>query len=149
MKTYIMDAFLITVLLVKSCCGSIPSESMTTSLPSPQKQSRLANNNATTARPFKCCVLCEPSPITYVSGYANRFQEMLRFLRHNGDDVQLVTAENVVSERPQEYLGFPIHYTRGIRFPLYPAMTISFDWTFRVWRVIHQHKPDLIHVSSP
>jgi sulfoquinovosyltransferase len=104
--------------------------------------------NASSPR-LKCCILCEPSPLTYVSGYANRFQEMLRFLHKNGDEVHLVTTEVVAADRPAHFLGFPVHYTRVVRLPFYRAMTVSVDWTFRTWRVIHNQRPDLIHASSP
>ena len=36
--------------------------------------------------PRKVSLLVEPTPFTHVSGYSNRFKEMLRYLQLAGDD---------------------------------------------------------------
>ena len=109
--------------------------------------------NATAIIPknINCCVLSEPSPLSYVSGYANRFQELLRYLHRNGDSAQLITTEVVSDHCPVVFAntGFPVYYTHGIRMPFYKSLSLSLDWTFRTWRAIHRHRPDLIHASSP
>ena len=142
-------------LVVNPCFASIRAEPPPTTIPrvpppfsSISTMSTLQVTKNNTAK-IKCCVLCEPSPLTYVSGYANRFQELLKYLKHNGDEVHLITTEVVASARPQHFLNFPVHYTRGFRLPFYRSMTISLDWTLRTLRVIHREKPDLIHASSP
>jgi sulfoquinovosyltransferase len=101
--------------------------------------------------PLRICVLVEPSPITYVSGYANRFQALLEYLALGcNDEVQIVTTEVVVKERPSQFLGvIPIRYTAGIRLPCYPQMSVSVDYTFKAVRTVASMKPDLIHASSP
>jgi len=99
--------------------------------------------------PLRICLFVEPSPITYVSGYANRFQALLRYLSHQKDHVELTTVELVHPQAPSEWLNIPIHYTRGIRFPCYPVMSISIDWTFQMWRIVHRVRPHFIHVTSP
>ena len=100
--------------------------------------------------PLRICVLVEPSPITYVSGYANRFQKLLEHLSNRTtDEVELITAEVVMKDRPQTFLGFPIHYTGGMRLPHYPLMSISLDYTFKALRTVWGMKPHIIHVSSP
>lgn len=100
--------------------------------------------------PLKICIMVEPSPLTYVSGYANRFQALLQHLADkDDDDVQLITAEAVAKHPVKEYKGIPVHYTHGIRFPSYPNMSVSTDWTLRSFRVLLRTNPDLLHVSSP
>jgi hypothetical protein len=36
---------------------------------------------------MKIVLLVEPTPFNYVSGYANRFKEMLKYLKEAGDEV--------------------------------------------------------------
>lgn len=36
--------------------------------------------------PMKVLLVVEPSPFSYVSGYTNRFQEMLKQMKEAGDD---------------------------------------------------------------
>jgi sulfoquinovosyltransferase len=99
--------------------------------------------------PFRICILVEPSPLTYVSGYANRFQALLRYLCEVQDAVEMVTTEVIVADPPSLWLGFPVHYAAGVRLPHYPLMSICTDWTFKAASVIGRMKPDVIHVSSP
>ena len=93
--------------------------------------------------------MVEPSPLTYVCGYANRFQALLRHLATTDDHVQIVTTDVVAPALPDSWLGFPVHHTGGVRLPHYPLMSLSFDWTLTAARVIQRMRPDLIHVSSP
>jgi sulfoquinovosyltransferase len=95
--------------------------------------------------------MVEPSPLTYVSGVTNRFLALLRYLaeKHTADDVHVVTAENLVQDRPKEWLGIPFHYTLGVTLPYYPSMSLSADFTLKALRVVWQTKPDIIHVTSP
>ena len=96
---------------------------------------------------LRICLLVEPSPLTYVCGYTNRFQSLLKNLTN--DKVEMVTVEVVHENPPNQWRGIPVNYCRGVRLPNYPLMSISLDWTFKALRVIHRFKPDLIHVSSP
>ena len=48
-------------------------------------------------------LLVEPTPFTHVSGYSNRFKEMLRFLKQGGDDAE-ATAEGESPEAVQALL---------------------------------------------
>lgn len=120
--------------------------------------SSAANNSSNNVTPLldhlHVCVVVEPSPITYMSGYANRFLELFLHLDRCGDSVSIVTTEVVVQKtnRPTTHLGFPVIYTRGFRLPHYPIMSISWDWTFALPRTLvlgKTRRPDLIHVSSP
>ena len=98
---------------------------------------------------MKVALLVEPSPITYICGYANRFQALMRHLQQRNDRVELVTTEVVVPTKPTEFLGFPIVYAPGFRLPFYPLMSMSFDWNFSVLRSLWQFQPQMIHCSSP
>lgn len=99
-------------------------------------------------KPLKVLLCVEPTPFNYVSGYANRFKEMLRFLKKAGDDVHIVTADGDPNA-PKECEGFPIISLPGSPFPLYKQVTISFDFKGAILKLIKTFKPDLIHVSAP
>ena len=114
-----------------------------------------------TAEDLRLLVLVEPSPFTYVCGYSNRFQELFRYLqqRHEGHqdsrgtntEVEIVTVEVVEDPKkiPHSKFGFPIHYTRGFRCWFYKRMSLSWDWTYQVFRRIWTFRPSVIHVTSP
>lgn len=99
--------------------------------------------------PLKVCIMVEPSPFTYVSGYANRFQEMLRSLKAAGDTVEVITVDVNTDNPPSAWHDYPIHHTWGISFPWYPNISISIDWKFQALRVLWRMRPDVLHVSSP
>lgn len=120
--------------------------------------------------PSRLLLMVEPSPFTYICGYANRFNEMLRYLSRVGDEVEIVASdfedrqnsvgdeemEDVDSEpqagsRPLHVFGFNIHYARwSFSLPGYKRMPLSLDFpSFMGLRVAWRMKPHLIHVSSP
>mmetsp|Transcript_17190 Transcript_17190/g.26823 ORF Transcript_17190/g.26823 Transcript_17190/m.26823 type:complete len:498 (+) Transcript_17190:107-1600(+) len=111
--------------------------------------------------PRKLCLMVEPSPFTHISGYSNRFNEMLRFLAKAGDEVEIVTASDR-STAPEssnnsndhglisEKFGHKVHHTRGFAFPLYNEVILSADVPdMIVGKVIQRMQPDLVHVTSP
>lgn len=122
---------------------------MALSSPSTSTSTRDSSTQHNTPSPLRICILVEPSPLTYVSGYANRFQALLRYLCEVHDTVEMVTTEVVIADPPSKWSGFPIHYVPGLRLPHYPLMSIAFDWTFKAASVIRRMKPDVIHASSP
>ena len=126
----------------------------------------------------RLCVMVEPSPFTYISGYANRFQQLLQYLQsfHNSTyQVDVITTEvvEVSNPLPTTFNGdatatattpIPIHYCSGIRLPFYPTMSVVSPYFSKnnigsiLRRNIHTQRPsqeqstkalDLIHVSSP
>ncbi|CAM9491802.1 unnamed protein product [Discosporangium mesarthrocarpum] len=98
--------------------------------------------------PMKVALLVEPTPFTHISGYANRFREMLKFMAKSGDDVQILTTDDK-EDAPTSHLKFPISTTAGFRFPLYDHIVLTFDWEMKGWKLLDKMKPDLIHVTSP
>lgn len=121
------------------------------------------SNNAPPLRkvpPRKICLMVEPSPFSHVSGYANRFNEMLRFLAKAGDEVEVVTATEFSTRASKsndssndlisEKFGHKVHHTRGFAFPLYNEVILSADVPDMViGKVLQRMQPDLIHVTSP
>jgi len=98
--------------------------------------------------PQRVGLMVEPTPFTHVSGYANRFNEMLRYMRKAGDEVEIVTPDE--SEvAPKKKFGFKINTLEGFKFPLYKLITISFDWKMRAYAAMKKFNPELIHVSTP
>lgn len=115
-------------------------------------QAAMASGNAGSngPSPARICILVEPSPITYTSGYSNRFKSLFQYLAlDTNDDVHVLTTEAVAKDPPREWMGIPIQYTWGVRLPHYPPMSISLDYNFKALRTIAHMKPDIIHVSSP
>ena len=70
-------------------------------------------------------LLVEPTPFTHVSGYSNRFKEMLRFLKAGGDDAEVITPDDS-PERPSNFLGMPITYVPGFRLIFYKQVRGAF-----------------------
>eukprot|EP00916_Digyalum_oweni_P023850 GHVL01039493.1.p1 GENE.GHVL01039493.1~~GHVL01039493.1.p1 ORF type:complete len:210 (+),score=18.77 GHVL01039493.1:52-681(+) len=106
--------------------------------------SPLAANN-----PKKIALLVEPSPFTHVSGYANRFKEMLKYLSLVNDKVEILTPDKN-GNCPKEQYGFRIHTTQAFSFPFYRHIDLSFDLPQLVgWKMLKKFQPDVIHVASP
>jgi Glycosyltransferase Family 4 len=102
--------------------------------------------------PRKVCLMIEPTPFTHVSGYANRFKEMLKFLKKAGDDVDILTVDSKTAtvDLPEQFMGYPIRHTQGFTFPLYNHISLTFDLPeMKGARIIERLKPDIIHVTSP
>ena len=100
----------------------------------------------------KICLMVEPTPFTHVSGYANRFKEMLKFLKKAGDDVEILTVDSKtpVKDLPREFQSFPIRHTQGFTFPLYNHISLTIDLPeMKGAKIIENFKPDIIHVTSP
>jgi sulfoquinovosyltransferase len=98
--------------------------------------------------PRKVTLMIEPTPFTHISGYSNRFRELLKFLNKAGDDVAILTTDDC-AEAPTSFLNFPITTTRGFRNPVYKSICLTFDTDMAGWGVIEKHKPDILHVTSP
>jgi len=104
------------------------------------------------APPRNIALLVEPTPFTHVSGYANRFKEMLRYLSKAGDHVDILTvdAKTPPEELPTESFGYPIQHTQGFTFPLYDHISLTFDLPeMRGAKMMEKRRPDLLHVTSP
>jgi sulfoquinovosyltransferase len=97
--------------------------------------------------PMKILLIVEPSPFTYISGYKNRFQEMLKYLKSTGDEVQILTPEKGPST--QDFLGFPIHSLRSFPLPMYPDVRLTDISDGTIGNVIRRFQPDVVHVSTP
>ena len=104
--------------------------------------------------PRKICLMIEPTPFTHVSGYANRFQEMLKFLRKANDQVDILTVDSKTpaAELPKDFMGYKIEHTQGFTFPLYNHISLTVDLPeMKGARLLEdkESRPDLIHVTSP
>jgi len=96
--------------------------------------------------------MVEPTPFTHVSGYSNRFNEMLRYLKKAGDDVGILTVDSqtLKEELPKEKFGYEVQHTRGFTFPLYNRISLTMDLPdLKGAQILEKMQPDLIHVSSP
>lgn len=98
--------------------------------------------------PLKIVLLVEPTPFNYVSGYSNRFKEMLKYLQKAGDEVHILCPDDS-DNPPKEFLGFPITSVRGFRFPWYKTVNLSYDIKGKTAELLERIKPDILHVTTP
>jgi len=102
--------------------------------------------------PRNIALLIEPTPFTHVSGYSNRFSEMLRYLKKAGDNVDILTVDSKTpkEELPKESFGYKIEHTQGFVFPLYDHISLTVDLPeMKGAKMMERKRPDLIHVTSP
>ncbi|KAI3804173.1 hypothetical protein L1987_32346 [Smallanthus sonchifolius] len=99
-----------------------------------------------TTKPRRIALFVEPSPFAYVSGYKNRFQNFIKFLREMGDEVMVVTTHEGV---PEEFHGAKLVGSRSFPFPWYQQVPLSLALSPRIINEVKQFKPDIIHASSP
>ena len=102
--------------------------------------------------PRKIALLVEPTPFTHVSGYTNRFKEMLCFLSKAGDDVEILTVDCHTPEEklPKVAFGYEIQYTKGIVFPLYKQFSMTLDLPeMKGAKMLMSRRPDILHVVCP
>ncbi|KAL0344479.1 UNVERIFIED_CONTAM: Sulfoquinovosyl transferase SQD2 [Sesamum radiatum] len=96
--------------------------------------------------PRRIALFVEPSPFSYVSGYKNRFQNFIKYLREMGDEVMVVTTHEGV---PQEFYGAQLIGSRSFPCPWYQKVPLSLALSPRIISAVAQFKPDIIHASSP
>ena len=111
------------------------------------------------AVPKRVALFVEPSPFTYVCGYKNRFQTLIRYLKEQGTEVLVITPGKGVTfplvdfsaavEQPTEFCGAKVVSVFSFGCPFYPSMPMSFCLSPRVWRELQDFKPDVIHCCSP
>ncbi|KAL4587271.1 hypothetical protein LXL04_000139 [Taraxacum kok-saghyz] len=97
-------------------------------------------------RPRRIALFVEPSPFAYVSGYKNRFQNFIKYLREMGDEVMVVTTHEGV---PEEFHGAKLVGSRSFPFPWYQQVPLSLALSPRIINEVKNFKPDIIHASSP
>ncbi|KAG6433792.1 hypothetical protein SASPL_105409 [Salvia splendens] len=98
------------------------------------------------AKPLRIALFVEPSPFAYISGYKNRFQNFIKYLREMGDEVMVVTTHEGV---PEEFHGAHLIGSRSFPFPWYQNVPLSLALSPRIISAVSQFKPDIIHASSP
>ncbi|PON43557.1 Glycosyl transferase [Parasponia andersonii] len=81
------------------------------------------------SRPRRIALFVEPSPFAYVSGYKNRFQNFIRYLREMGDEVMVVTTHEGV---PQEFYGAKLIGSRSFPCPWYQKVPLSLALSPRI-----------------
>ena len=109
----------------------------------------------TSEPPLKILLCVEPTPFNYISGYSNRFKEMLKYLKKANDEVVIISPDRTTYNKPpqirppEEHLGYKVISPRGWEFPFYKQVTLTYDFKFNIPKVIRSFAPDLIHVSTP
>jgi len=159
MKTATSFVILLIALFAASCMAFQPLTYATTPGTEVRSSTELrqssASNDAPALKrnpPRKICLMVEPTPFTHVSGYANRFNEMLKFLSKAGDNVEILTVDSKTpkNQLPKEAFGYPVHHTLGFTFPLYNQISLTLDLPeMKGSGIMDRLKPDLIHVTSP
>ncbi|XP_058089381.1 sulfoquinovosyl transferase SQD2-like [Magnolia sinica] len=106
----------------------------------------LLENSEGNSKPRRIALFVEPSPFAYVSGYKNRFQNFIRYLREMGDEVIVVTTHEGV---PQEFYGAKLVGSWSFPCPWYQKVPLSLALSPRIISEVARFKPDIIHASSP
>ncbi|EEC43145.1 glycosyl transferase, group 1 [Phaeodactylum tricornutum CCAP 1055/1] len=162
----VKSALLIVCLVATACIGFVSCfQPYTSAIPPPctssvssssvRLEAAARSSDAPPLRrnpPRKICLMVEPTPFTHVSGYANRFKEMLKFMAKAGDEVDILTVDTKTPahELPTACSGFSIKHTQGFTFPLYNQISLTFDLPeMKGAQMLEKFKPDLIHVTSP
>nr|GME15426.1 sulfoquinovosyl transferase SQD2-like [Ipomoea batatas] len=99
-----------------------------------------------TSRPRRIALFVEPSPFAYISGYKNRFQNFIKYLREMGDEVMVVTTHEGV---PEEFYGAKLIGSHSFPCPWYRKVPLSLALSPRIISEVAQFKPDIVHASSP
>ncbi|XP_020571118.1 sulfoquinovosyl transferase SQD2-like [Phalaenopsis equestris] len=94
----------------------------------------------------RIALFVEPSPFAYVSGYKNRFQNFIKYLREMGDEVIVVTTKEGI---PQEFYGAKCIGSRSFPCPLYSKVPLSLALSPRIISEVANFRPDIIHACSP
>ncbi|CAM6010037.1 unnamed protein product [Sphagnum balticum] len=97
-------------------------------------------------KPRRIALFVEPSPFAYVSGYKNRYQNFIRYLRELGDEVLVVTTHIGV---PKEFYGAKVIGSWSLPCPWYKTVPLSLALSPRIYKEVMNFKPDIIHASSP
>ncbi|GLJ42128.1 hypothetical protein SUGI_0872380 [Cryptomeria japonica] len=97
-------------------------------------------------QPRRIALFVEPSPFAYISGYKNRFQNFIKYLREMGDEVIVVTTHKGV---PQEFYGAKVIGSWSFPCPWYSKVPLSLALSPRIICEIAKFKPDIIHCTSP
>ncbi|XP_031484684.1 sulfoquinovosyl transferase SQD2-like [Nymphaea colorata] len=98
------------------------------------------------SKPRRIALFVEPSPFAYISGYKNRFQNFIKYLREMGDEVIVVTTHEGV---PQEFYGAKLIGSWSFPCPWYRNVPLSLALSPRIISEVAKFKPDIIHASSP
>uniref|UniRef100_A0A0E0AEU9 Glycosyltransferase subfamily 4-like N-terminal domain-containing protein n=1 Tax=Oryza glumipatula TaxID=40148 RepID=A0A0E0AEU9_9ORYZ len=105
-----------------------------------------ASSASLDSRPRRIALFVEPSPFAYVSGYKNRFQNFIKYLREMGDEVIVITTHEGV---PQEFYGAKLIGSWSFPCPWYQKVPLSLALSPRIIGEVARFKPDIIHASSP
>lgn len=97
-------------------------------------------------KPRRIALFIEPSPFAYISGYKNRFQNFIKYLREMGDEVIVVTTHKGV---PQEFYGAKVIGSWSFPCPCYSNVPLSLALSPRIIWEVAKFKPEIIHASSP
>jgi glycosyltransferase involved in cell wall biosynthesis len=78
-----------------------------------------------------------------VNGVSRTLGELVRFLRENGDDVQLIYPDYGAAVDREE-----VHAVRSIVLPFYRELRLPLPPFGRVHRAIDSFQPDVIHIAT-
>lgn len=79
-----------------------------------------------------------------MDGIVRMLTEFLDHLQRHGHDALVLTP----GAGANTYAGFPVERFRGLRWHLYPGLTVAGP-TPRLLRILHRWQPDLLHLAGP
>ena len=80
-----------------------------------------------------------------MDGIVRMLTEFLGHLRGHGHDA-LVIAPGV---GPTEYAGFPVRRLRGVRWHVYPGLTLASPAPRQIAAALRDWRPDIVHLAGP
>lgn len=79
-----------------------------------------------------------------VNGVTNSVRRVLDHLAAEGH-----VAELVAPTGPETYAGFRVDIVRGARLPFYRDFRVGLETRRRLRRIMHDFRPDVVHIASP
>lgn len=79
-----------------------------------------------------------------VNGVTNSVRRVLDHLAAEGHE-----AEVFAPTGPDTYAGFRVNIARGARLPFYKEFRIGLETRRRLRRIMHDFRPDVVHIASP
>ena len=144
--------FSITLLLIASlrrCSGLKPVNFRSSRLYTTRRHN-FPNRPGEASNDLRILLIVEPTPFTYISGYANRFQELMKTLRKTTNDiVHVITPDRKERMSPTTFANYSITTLEGFELFCYRQVYLSFDLKLKMRDVFNAFKPDLVHVTMP
>ncbi len=80
-----------------------------------------------------------------MDGIVRMLTEFLGHLRGHGHDALVIAP----GAGPSEYAGFPVRRLRGVRWHVYPGLTLASPAPRQIAAALRDWRPDIVHLAGP